>query len=271
MLDQTSIGRFETALDNIDGMFNRCLYNNLREAVIFLDSRLRVTLWNRTAEQMTGLRSANIIDKEWTPSQINLRDRHGVTIHDRDCPVREALADFEPKFLAASLIGRGGRKLAVEVRAIPVMDHEGQVFGALILLQDQSAQLDLEQQVLSLYAHATRDQLTGVANRTYFERILDARVAEARSKGSRCSLVVADIDFFKTINDTFNHHTGDQALMTFAKLIQQNISVDDVVARFGGEEFMILFPGCDVDQAMQKAEEIRKIIEQTPLAAIDGK
>ncbi len=259
------------AAQNIADLFSRCKDDNLREGLFYVDNRQKVTYWNRTAEMITGIRSKQMLDQKWTPNLIDLRDRYGTLIKNNQCPVDIAMRTSEPTLVAASVTGRGGRKVAIDIHAIPVLDHEGQLYGAVVLFHDLSTQVDLEQQVLTLYAHATRDQLTGLANRTHFERTLAARVAEVQESGVNCSLIVTDIDFFKTINDDFGHHIGDQALMSFAKLVQQNTQVDDVVGRFGGEEFMVLCPEQDIDQAASRAEEIRKVLESTPLAVLNGK
>ncbi|HMO14502.1 MAG TPA: diguanylate cyclase [Pirellulaceae bacterium] len=270
-LPSGALGNSLDVARNITELFNRCMEDNIREGVCYVDSRLKITYWNRSAENITGLRKKQILDQQWSPNLIELRDRYGTPIGRGQCPVEVAIKNAEPSLIAATLAGRGGRKIAVDLHAIPVIDHEGQLFGAVVFFHDISTQLDLEQQVLTLFAYATRDQLTGVANRAHFERTLTARLAEVKENKLACSLIVTDIDFFKTINDDFGHHIGDQALMAFAKLIQQNTRVDDVVARFGGEEFMILCPEQDLEQAAARAEEIRSIVENTPLAVLNGK
>ena len=254
-----------------DQLFQRCLIDNLREGVVMVGRHLKVKMWSQTAEQMTGIRGPGMIGSKWLPSHIDLRDRFDKSIPDSACPVAESIRKAEQTLIAATLTGRGGRKIAIDLHSVPVIGHDLAVHGATILLHDLSSQLDLEQQVLTLYAHATRDQLTGVANRAHFERSLDARIKEYQDKGTMCSLIVADIDFFKKVNDDFGHHVGDHALMSFAKILQQNTRVHDLVARYGGEEFVIICPNCTVENAMERAEEIRKALEQTPLASLNGK
>ncbi|MGI9518989.1 MAG: diguanylate cyclase [Pirellulaceae bacterium] len=254
-----------------DQLFQRCLIDNLREGVVMVDRHLKVKMWSQTAEQLTGIRGPGMIGSKWLPSHIDLRDRFDKSIPDSACPVAESIRKAEQTLIAATLTGRGGRKVAIDLHSVPVIGHDLAVHGATILLHDLSSQLDLEQQVLTLYAHATRDQLTGVANRAHFERSLDARIKEFQDKGTICSLIVADIDFFKKVNDDFGHHVGDHALMSFAKILQQNTRVHDLVARYGGEEFVIICPNCSVEHAMDRAEEIRTALEQTPLASLNGK
>ena len=236
-----------------------------------VDQDLKVKLWNQAAEQLTGIRGPGMIGSDWLPSYIDLRDRFDKAIPDNACPIKESIRKAEQVMLAATVTGRGGRRMAIELHVIPVMGRDLGVRGAVILMHDQSSQVDLEQQVLTLYAHATRDQLTGVANRAHFERSLDARIKEFHAKTTVSSLIVADIDFFKKINDDFGHHIGDQSLISFAKILQDNTRTNDLVARYGGEEFVIVCPNCCLENAVERAEEIRLALSQSPISPLNGK
>ncbi len=257
--------------DQSDQLFFRNMIDNLREGVVMVDRHLKVTLWSQAAEQLTGIRGPGMLGTQWFPSHIDLRDRFDKAIPDSACPIVDSIRKAEPVVMAATVTGRGGKRVAVELQSVPVLGPDMVVRGAVILMRDQSSQVDLEQQVLTLYAHATRDQLTGVANRAHFERSLDARIKEFLTKETMCSLIVADIDFFKKINDDFGHHSGDQALMSFAKILQENTRAQDLVARYGGEEFVIVCPNCPVDIAVERAEEIRLALSETPMASLNGK
>jgi diguanylate cyclase (GGDEF)-like protein len=83
--------------------------------------------------------------------------------------------------------------------------------------------------------------------------------------------ISVDIDFFKQINDNYNHHVGDQALVAFASLLKKFVRSKDIVARYGGEEFVILCANCDAASARQRAEEIRIELTQTPQPMLDNK
>jgi diguanylate cyclase (GGDEF)-like protein len=256
---------------NSDQLFQRCLVDSLREGVVMVDRHLKVIMWNRAAESMTGIRGTGMLNQRWLPSLIDLKDRFDKPIPDKLCPVTECVRRAEQIKLAATVTGQGGRQIAIDLQAVPVTGHDRTIHGAVVILHDLSSQLDLEQQVLTLYAHATRDQLTGVSNRAHFERSMEARIREFQSKGTTCSLIVADIDFFKKVNDDFGHHVGDHALMSFAKILQQHIRVHDLVARYGGEEFVIICPNCPVDIAVERAEEIRAAVAAQPIAALNGR
>ncbi|MCP4889790.1 MAG: GGDEF domain-containing protein, partial [Planctomycetaceae bacterium] len=115
------------------------------------------------------------------------------------------------------------------------------------------------------------DPLTQVSNRLEFEKAMEEFVRSRHASGLKCSLIVTDIDFFKKINDNFNHHIGDLALVAFADLLRKFVRTEDVVARYGGEEFVIICANCDLEAASQRAEEIRIELTESPQPMLGGK
>lgn len=108
---------------------------------------------------------------------------------------------------------------------------------------------------------AMTDQLTSLYNRHYLFETAPKRIAEAQRHNFSISLVVVDLDKFKNINDTHGHAVGDIVLSESAKLTKSLCRAEDIVARFGGEEFILLLSHCDLEQAKSKAEEIRSELE----------
>jgi len=107
----------------------------------------------------------------------------------------------------------------------------------------------------------SRDPLTGLGNRRYFDNALNEHVAQARESESPLCVSLADIDHFKAINDKFGHMTGDVVLKRFADLLTGNVKSADKVARFGGEEFAILFPDAGLAEATSIVNQIQKQLE----------
>jgi diguanylate cyclase (GGDEF)-like protein len=107
---------------------------------------------------------------------------------------------------------------------------------------------------------ATRDSLTGIANRRLFDESLAREAARAQRLRTSLSLIVFDVDHFKQINDAYGHLTGDEVLRSVANSIVATTKSFDVAARYGGDEFVLLLPGCDTDQAMNVAERVRSEI-----------
>jgi len=116
---------------------------------------------------------------------------------------------------------------------------------------------------------AITDALTGLHNRRYMESHLSTLVEQAVGRGKPLSLLVLDIDFFKSINDTHGHDAGDDVLREFATRVKKSIRGIDLACRFGGEEFVVVMPETDMAVAALVAERIRRRIAAEPFA-IDG-
>jgi len=108
---------------------------------------------------------------------------------------------------------------------------------------------------------AITDPLTGIYNRGFFDNILKKQIAMAKRRDKPLSLIMADIDHFKKLNDTHGHIAGDRVMKKLAKVIGGSIRSSDVFARYGGEEFAIILPETDAKRTVKKAETIRQHIE----------
>ena len=107
---------------------------------------------------------------------------------------------------------------------------------------------------------ATQDKLTGVASRQVFEFYFKQAVARGKRRDESLSLVLLDIDLFKLVNDTYGHEAGDRVLARVAQLIKSHVREEDVVCRWGGEEFLILLSGCNLQHARDITELIRSAV-----------
>lgn len=119
----------------------------------------------------------------------------------------------------------------------------------------------IEAQQARLHELAMKDQLTGLYNRHYLMEIASSKLSEAFRHKFICSLILVDADKFKLINDTHGHAVGDIVLQELAKVMQDECRHEDIVARFGGEEFVLLLSHCDAENAVKKAERLRQLIE----------
>lgn len=123
----------------------------------------------------------------------------------------------------------------------------------------------LREQLEQVRVEASTDALTGTANRKAFETRLAELSARADTGSGALSLILCDIDFFKRVNDTFGHLTGDQVIRFVATVMQRAMPADGLVARLGGEEFAMLCPNIDQRSAMDLAERIRVAVENKRL------
>ena len=120
---------------------------------------------------------------------------------------------------------------------------------------------ELEENNEVLYKKAITDALTGVYNREFMKEFLSKKIEEAKRYDFPLSIAMIDIDFFKKINDTYGHLTGDCILKELSNLMQENFRGSDTIIRYGGEEFLIIMPFTNLDNAYKKLEKFRKIVE----------
>ena len=114
-----------------------------------------------------------------------------------------------------------------------------------------------------LETQARLDPLTKMLNRRAFNDELNKELARSRRESITFSLIMADIDHFKDVNDNFGHLAGDSILISFTKIVTENLRINDIFARYGGEEFLILLPNTEKKYAAETAERIRKIVEMS--------
>jgi diguanylate cyclase len=119
---------------------------------------------------------------------------------------------------------------------------------------------DLQHSLEAIRAESLTDPLTGLGNRKYFDRSIDVAVQNALANGEPLTLLMFDIDHFKSFNDSYGHLTGDQVLRLVGMSLKQNIKGQDITARYGGEEFAVVLPNTALRQALTVADHIRRAV-----------
>jgi diguanylate cyclase (GGDEF)-like protein len=117
---------------------------------------------------------------------------------------------------------------------------------------------------------ASTDGLTELPNRRHFEEALEGEITRAERFGGSLSLILADLDDFKQVNDRFGHQSGDDVLRTFAEILRATVREIDLPARYGGEEFAVLLPQTDLEGAQRLAERLRRALVSRPMSAGPG-
>lgn len=119
---------------------------------------------------------------------------------------------------------------------------------------------NLQQSLEAIRAESLTDPLTGLGNRKYFDRMIGMAVQGALASGEPLSLLLLDIDHFKSFNDSYGHLTGDQVLRLVGMSLKQTIKGQDITARYGGEEFAVVLPNTALRQALTVADHIRRAV-----------
>jgi diguanylate cyclase (GGDEF)-like protein len=134
--------------------------------------------------------------------------------------------------------------------------------------------LDLEDSLVqareAMRYKATHDTLTGVWNRGSILEMLEREVWRARREGVSLGVLIADLDHFKSVNDTYGHQAGDAVLREVTRRMQAVVRPYDAIGRHGGEEFLVLLPGCNGAETLEKAERMREAIVRDPVLTEAG-
>jgi diguanylate cyclase (GGDEF)-like protein/PAS domain S-box-containing protein len=234
--------------------------------VFVLDTGARVMIWNRACERLTGVPAAEVVGtrEHWR----SFFDEQRPTLAD------ELLAGVRAagQHLSAESwcdMPRVGRRRYLAFDASPIIDEHGRLAAVVETLRDMTdeklAQIALEQL-------ATRDGLTGLANRRCFDDTLRAEWSRAQRQRQPLSLLMVDVDNFKAYNDANGHLGGDECLKRIATAVAAEMRANDLVARYGGEEFAVILPNQSLKGAASVAERIRQRVEQlrVPNALLPG-
>ncbi|MDP2851703.1 MAG: diguanylate cyclase [Sulfuricurvum sp.] len=147
----------------------------------------------------------------------------------------------------------------------PLKDDNHHIVGFISTGKDVTQETMLHQEVERI---ATIDSLTGIYNRHKFEELFILESERSRRFGHPLSMIMIDIDHFKSVNDTYGHNVGDEVLKHLANVAQENIRKIDIFARWGGEEFLILSPDTDLENIRKLAEKLRMAVEKAVFPTI---
>lgn len=239
-----------------------------------LDAERRVVVWNHACERLTGLPAAEVIGTRlhwsgfYTAERYCLADIVALGRHDD-------LAALFTTHTAPSESGSGlraenwcnmprtGNRLYLAVDAGPIYDDSGKLIAVVETLRDMT---ELKQAHLALQNLASRDGLTGIANRRTFDIQLQREWLRAQREGTQLSLALADIDYFKRYNDCYGHQQGDACLRRVANALDEATwRPADLVARYGGEEFAAIMPATNRTGAFEVAERLREAVNSLNL------
>lgn len=241
----------------------RAAFDQIRDYAVFaLDRNGAIETWSKSAERVFQFQTQEVVGRPCS------------TLYDEEEPTPERLGDL---LAGAAQNGwsddegwwkrkREGRLWGSSV--VAVIDDECPGDAGFVVVTRDITQKKREQDDLRLTA--ATDFLTGVHNRRSFEDAATRELEEWRQSREPLSLVMIDADHFKKVNDTYGHGTGDDVLKALANTLKAHVRAIDVVARLGGEEFVLLLPRTDEANAFAVAERVRAAIEQLGVSAADG-
>jgi diguanylate cyclase (GGDEF)-like protein/PAS domain S-box-containing protein len=238
-----------------------------------IDTAGKVLIWNRACERLTGVPAYEVLgtSDHWrsfyaeqrpTLADLVLAGRSGElhTLYDQHA--RRGAADGNLCAENWCDMPRVGRRRYLAGDASPIFGADGQLAAVVETLRDMT---DEKKAQVALQQLATRDGLTGLANRRCFDETLQAEWQRALRHQQPLSLLMVDVDNFKQYNDAYGHVGGDECLQRIANAVASEMRANDLVARYGGEEFAVVLPNQSLKGAAIVAERIRCRVEQLHL------
>lgn len=236
-----------------------------------VDTDGRFLIWNRRAEHLLGRSAEHMLGQRWSSDALGYKHLDERPMPTAETPMLRAIESGKTSLMPMLARNANGQLVQIELQAVPLFDEVGKLRGVAEFyrnLTDDSGRQSRSFRDLKLAA--TRDALTNVANRRELENQMNAMVTEFTEKTREpFSVIFADADHFKRVNDTYGHSVGDQVLIDFARLLTQETYSGELVGRYGGEEFVVLCPDTNLQEAVRRAERLRTTLRKSKIGGID--
>lgn len=270
--DITEQKRAEDALRDSEARF-RSLFEQTHDAVFILDLEGRHVMTNQRAIELLGYDSTEIGSISVDQTSVEIEQSRDVI---RRLIAGETIPLYERRFKR-----KNGEVFTAEVNVELVRDKNGNPVHIQSVMRDITHRKRVEEALKAandelslrlievehlhgeLRQQALHDPLTGLHNRRYLTETLPREIARVNREQDALSVIVADLDHFKEINDANGHRAGDEFLVEVARILKGSTRGADLVCRYGGEEFVLVLPGTTIHAAERRAEEIRRRCERT--------
>jgi diguanylate cyclase (GGDEF)-like protein/PAS domain S-box-containing protein len=254
-------------------------FDTLTDGIVIVDREGRIMLTNDAFAKLHPDAALNLVGKNLDEQAWLTRCLESTAAEGR--PWQRAMrANAVQSGVFCNLKQPGGESFNIVLQASPILDPKGAVRGCLVSFDDVTevhhvneelrgtlAELEvsreqIRQQNEELRQLASRDSLTGCLNRrAFFEQLEHLFVAARDQGGPGFCCIMADIDHFKQFNDRYGHAVGDEVIRALVRTLQLGLRIDDLLCRYGGEEFCIILPGADLAQALEIANRLRADVE----------
>ncbi|MFT9487342.1 MAG: HD domain-containing phosphohydrolase [Tepidibacillus sp.] len=223
---------------------------SIGDGVVTTDQTGRITALNRVAEKITGWSEEEVKGSRFAEVFKLINETTGEEAKDL---IENVLKTEEIIGWAnhTALIAKDGRKIPIADSAAPIKDEKGEIFGVVMVFRDVTQEKAWQEKILNLSYH---DSLTGLHNRRFMEEQINGL---EMSREMPLVVIMVDVNGLKLVNDAFGHEEGDKLLKKAAKIIKESCRKEDIIARWGGDEFLILLPNTTTEIAEQIIERIK--------------
>ncbi len=229
----------------------QAILDNIPNIAWLKDKEGRYVAFNEPFSKSLGVAAADLVGKcDYDIYPAELAEKY-------ELDFKNVIATGRRTYLEETIVDRKGKARFVEKIKTPIFNDAGGVIGIIGIAHDVTMRKEVE---VKLRYDSTHDVLTGLYNRTFFDEELE-RLSHGRM--FPMSIVMADINGLKTVNDTLGHEAGDELIRTAARIIQGAFRAEDIVARIGGDEFAVLLPGTDsliAEEAVGRIKECPEMV-----------
>lgn len=229
-----------------------------------LDQGGRIRSWNPGAERLTGFSSRDVLGQPF--DRLFDVDAVGKNLPEQTlsfCRAHQRVREEQWRKCAD-----GGRFLADVSMELARNEKDGEILAFVEVFEDITKRKERED---ALYRQATRDPLTGVANRGHFTEVAKKEIDRAKRFSEPLSIALLDLDHFKRVNDTYGHDAGDMALKAFVAAVEDDVRAIDLLGRVGGEEFALLLPRASATVAAEMLQRTRQVVSAIRVSTDDGR
>ncbi|MGC8483531.1 MAG: diguanylate cyclase [Thermodesulfobium sp.] len=275
IFDITERKRAQSELERAYFLLNNII-ENLPDATFVINIEGKVLAWNKSMEILTKMKKEDILGK-------NYLEYSKLFYHDPQPLLIDLILNADEEFIKENykIIYRFENIIYAESYAPNIFDYKGAyIFIATSKLKDRNGKTigaiesirdisDSKMMEEKLHELSIKDSLTDSYNRRYFQERLEEEIDRTKRNNIPFSLIMLDIDDFKAINDNYGHIVGDKVLVEIVKFVKNRIRKTDFIARWGGEEFMILLTNTDLNNAEKLALELKNGMSKLDIPEID--
>lgn len=251
----------------MDEHFYKRILESICEGIYYIDNKRIIKFWNKGAEKITGFTYDEVINKHCHINILKHIDDKGNELCFGGCPLCNTIEDGQRRKMQIYLQHKNGHRVPVEIYTIPIYD-KGKIVGGVEMFTDITEKKQVFTRIKELEELeklTMKDYLTNLPNRRYLERYLESKLSEYKNMGIEFGIAFIDVDNFKKVNDTYGHDMGDKVLKMLSCTYTNSLRKSDIVGRWGGEEFIVIFVGIDEKRLPIITEKIRMLAEKSSI------
>lgn len=240
------------------------ILNSLFEGVYIVDKNRKIVFWNSGAERIAGFGEEETLGKFSHDNILNHIDILGQQLCFEGFDLQQPLVDGKAREVDVYIQHKKGHRIPVKMRIIPWV-VEGEVEGTIEIFVENNESIHTIKRIGSITNKTLRDKLTGLPNKKRFEHFLLEKMSDFRNIDVPFGLIMADIDNFESINDTFGRDSGDELLRLLSDTFRNSIKLADMIGRWENDAFIFVFSGVSNEAVHLLCEKIRVLSEGSTL------